>query len=167
MTGAIVSWHFEDAAVQRAFQRLEFAVKDPTPVLRAIGTGLIAGTHKRFENEVSPDGTSWEALSAGYAEIKKGPGILRGSGMRGGLMGSITMQAGSDYVEVGTNKVHAAIHQFGGTIKAKTPKGLFFFTGDGAARPQSVTIPARQYLGPSHEDGEMTLDVIEGAIRRA
>jgi len=167
MSGVTVSWQFQDAAVQQAFQRLERALKNPTPVLRAIGTGLIEGTHQRFERAVSPEGTGWAALSSGYATIKKGPGILRGSAMRGGLMGSITMQAGSDHVAVGTNKVYAAIHQFGGTITAKNPKGLFFFTGDGAARPKSVTLPARPYLGISSEDEEATLDVIEGAIKRA
>ena len=92
----------------------------------------------------------------------KVPAVL---GIQYGLEGFIP-KYGHEVIALTPNLV-ADIHQFGGTITAKNPKGLFFFTGDGAARPKSVTLPARPYLGISSEDEEATLDVIEGAIKRA
>lgn len=167
MSGVSISWQFEDREVQKAFRALEKAFANPAPIMRVIGSGLVDGTRRRFVEARDPDGQSWKALSPDYAAIKRGPGILRESAIRGGLMGSITRRATADSVEVGTNKVYGAIHQFGGTIRAKNPKGLFFFLSGGAVRPKSVTIPARPYLGISAEDEDMTLDVIEGAIKRA
>ena len=39
--------------------------------------------------------------------------ILRRQGFAGGLMGSISVRAYNDRAEVGTNKIYAAVHQFG------------------------------------------------------
>ena len=72
------------------------------------------------------------------------------------LMQSITSNASDTGVEVGTNVLYAAIHQFGGTIRAKTSRGLRFKIGKGRdaswATRQSVTIPARPFLGIDAED---------------
>lgn len=169
MSGASVriETSLEDKELQDAFRRMQKAVANPTGILKAIGTGLVEGTHQRFEQAVDPEGKPWKPLNTVYASSKRGAGILRESGMRGGLMGSVTMQADSDSVEVGTNKIYAAVHQFGATITAKKAKRLFFFMGDQAFRPQSVTIEARPFIGISKEDEEMTLDVVEGALLRA
>lgn len=152
---------------REGFARLRRAMSDTTPVMRAIGTGLIENTHTRFERAVDPSGKGWKALKPAYAAVKRGPGILRGAGMRGGLMGSITQRAGHDSVEVGTNKIYAGVHQSGATIKPKSAGRLVFRLASGVVFARSVTIPARPFSGFSSEDEVTTLDVVEGALERA
>ena len=61
----------------------------------------------------------------------------------------------------------AVVHQFGGVIRAKAGGKLAFRMGGKLVRTDSVTIPARPYLGISTEDGAMILEVVEGALDRA
>ncbi len=82
------------------------------------------------------------------------------------LHGQLVSQVvGSKSVEVGSNLVYAAAHQFGATIKPTNGK-LLHFRGHVA---KSVTIPARPYLGLSDADKneivERTLDWLQGQIR--
>ncbi|WP_332117253.1 phage virion morphogenesis protein [Azorhizobium caulinodans] len=167
MSGATLETRVVGTAAIRAFQRLSLVMANTTPVMRAIGTGLIEGTHTRFEKAVDPDGTAWAPLNPAYEAIKKGPGILRESAMRGGLMGSITQRATHNTVEVGTNKIHAAVHQFGATITPQNAPHLRFRMGAGFVQTNSVTIPARPFLGVSAEDGRMIEEVMVDALDRA
>lgn len=167
MTGAVLITRMDWSEARSAFARLERTVADTTPIMRAIGTGLVSNTQDRMDAGHGPDGAAWKALNPLYAAGKRGPGILRESGMRGGLQGSITYRAGRSEVEVGTNKIYGAIHQFGGVIRAKGAGKLAFKMGGKFIRTDSVTIPARPYLGISDADGVMILDVIEGALARA
>ena len=66
------------------------------------------------------------------------------------LMNSITYNAGSNEVEVGTNVEYAAIHQEGGT----------------AGRGGGVRIPARPFLGVSQEDEAEIIDIMNDYIGR-
>lgn len=52
-------------------------------------------------------------------------------------------------VLVGTGVKYAAIHEYGGTIRAKSKPYLWFKGSMGWARVKQVTIPKRPYLGPS------------------
>ena len=138
-----------------------------------IGMALVRGTQQRFAQARSPDGTPWKKLLPAYAAIKRGPGILRASGM---LMRSITFSASPDEVHVGTNRIYARVHQLGAVIKPKTPGGrLVFRLGGGGGTKgakkgkghnsglvfvRSVTIPARPYLGISSDDERAIGDVI-------
>lgn len=167
MTGVRAEISIEDAAVRAAFAELQRVMVDTTPIMAAIGTGLVSSTHTRFERAQDPDGNAWAPLNAAYAATKRGPGILREAGMRGGLMGSVTHSAGRDRVEVGSNKVYAAIHQLGGTITPRSASHLVFEMGGGPVFARSVTIPARPFIGVSAEDEAMMLDVIEGTLGRA
>lgn len=155
MSGAQLVIRMDVSQAQSLFGRLAMAVSDTTPIMRAIGTGLVTSTQDRFEDEVDPDGAAWAPLNPDYLATKRGAGILRESAMRGGLQGSITYRAGRTDVAVGTNKVYGAIHQFGGDIQSRLVK------------TRSVTIPARPYLGISSEDRDMILDVVSGALDRA
>lgn len=174
MAGASMTARLDDAEVQGAIRRLYALGQDMVPVARAIGVGLVRNTQDRFRAGVDPDGHPWKPLVPWYAAVKRGPGILRQSGMRGGLMGSITFRAsggpGRATVQVGTNKVYGAVHQFGAIIHAKNPSGVLFFKNSkgqvwGAA--QSVTIPARPYLGISREDRQTIGDVLDVFVQRA
>jgi phage virion morphogenesis protein len=167
MTGVRIETRIDATAAGEAFARLARVVADPEPVLRAIGTGGVSLVQDRFQTATDPDGNPWQALNPAYAAEKRGPGILRESGMRGGLMASITFQTTRDSVAWGTNKVHALIHQVGGTITPKRGNRLVFSIGGATVFAKSVTIPARPYLGIGPKEGEMMLDVVEGALDRA
>lgn len=119
----------------------------------AIGMALVSSTQNRFETETDPTGNPW-------------PESLRKT-MFGGrtltdtaaLVQSITHEATDNSVAVGTNLIYAAIHQMGGTIKAKEPissftKGGLRFKGPGGAwvRKNEVTIPQRAFLGLDADD---------------
>ena len=164
MAGAIITARMDGEAARRAFFRLAMRMGDTTPIMGAIGTGLVEGTNDRARRAVDPDGQSWAPLMPAYAAIKRGPGILRASGE---LMDSITRRAGPTSVEVGTNRIYGGVHQHGATIKPVTAKRLVFRLAGGMVAAASVTIPARPFLGISAEDERMILDTLEDALDRA
>ncbi|NIX75394.1 phage virion morphogenesis protein [Microvirga terricola] len=163
MTGITLETKIDAKAAIVAFRKVQRRVADMTPLMRAIGTGLVENTHTRFERAQDPQGRAWKPVSPTYALGKRGPGILRESAMRGGLMGSITFRASAQSVAVGSNKVYAAVHQLGGTISAKGSH-LVFPMGNRMVFAKSVTIPARPFLGIGREDEETILEVLETAL---
>ncbi|WP_431281651.1 phage virion morphogenesis protein [Humitalea sp. 24SJ18S-53] len=166
MAGATLSARFDDGQVRRAFVVLAAMGRD-RGVLAAMGVGLARNTRRRFDAAQDPDGRAWAPLNPAYAAVKKGSGILRDSAMRGGLQGSITSAVEGRSVVVGSNKIYAAVHQFGATITAKKSPTLAFRLGTALVRPRSVTIPARPYLGFSTRDEETVREVAFDALRRA
>ncbi|MEW5819919.1 MAG: phage virion morphogenesis protein [Cyanobacteriota bacterium] len=85
------------------------------------------------ENFAQQGRPKWKGLAESTKKQRKKegkwPGIILQKS-QGGLAQSITSEYGDDYAIVGTNKVYAAIHQFGGP----------------AGRGKKVKIPARPYL---------------------
>lgn len=152
-------------AIVAKFGQLQRALADTTPIMGAIGLGLVRNTKDRFSSQTDPNGGAWKALTPDYAAMKKGPGILRESRT---LFNTITYKASRDSVEVGPNTIYAAIHQFGGTIKPKQAKALAFPSQGGISIVRkAVTIPARPYLGINDADRELILDVVETALGQA
>ena len=129
-------------------------LQHPTPLLRQIGAYLVHSTQARFNAGIDPQGSPWKPLLPAYAAVKSGSNILIGSGMSGGLQGSIIFDTGQNSVVWGSNKVYAAVHQFGAVIRPVKAKALRFFLGSSLVIARQVTIPARPYLGISTEDGE-------------
>lgn len=72
----------------------------------------------------------------------------------GRLRGSIAvLRLASMIYAVATNVVYAAIHEFGGTIRAKAGGWLRFKTRDGQWHTvKEVTIPARPYMRPAYRN---------------
>lgn len=167
MAGVLLETKINADAARRVFSQLSLVVADTAPVMRAIGTGLVENVHHRFETQAGPGGEPWAPLNPEYAKIKRGPGILRESGMRGGLMGSITRRASRDTVEIGTNKIYGAIHQFGGIILPVHAKKLRFMLAGGLVQMDQVTIPARPYLGIDQDDERVILETLVDALDRA
>ena len=63
--------------------------------------------------------------------------------------------------------IYAAIHEFGGVIKAKNAPYLWFKTKSGDwVRTKSVTIPARPYLRPAIYENPNELAEIFAAVMR-
>jgi phage virion morphogenesis protein len=181
VTGARITVAFDHRATVQRFQRLSGLLVNTTPIMKAIGVVLVRNTEDRFTAGRAPDGTPWKPLLPAYAAIKRGPSILVASGM---LRRSITFAAGQNNVVIGSNRVYAAVHQFGGVIRAKTANGLFFFLGGAGpnlptasgkktkagvkvgVHVQSVTIPARPYLGLSVIDQRDVIETVDGFILR-
>lgn len=96
-------------------------VKNPKPVLREIGHVIRNYVDEKFETEGRYNGEKWEDWKPEYKKLrakkKRGEGGILS--LEGELRLSINDKVKSDSVEVGTNKVYAAIHNFGGDVKKR------------------------------------------------
>jgi phage virion morphogenesis protein len=167
MTGASMRVSLEGDDIQAMAAGLVRLGADMRPLMRMIGVGLVEETHRRFERAQDPQGRAWAPLSAAYLETKRGPGPLRELGMRGGLMGSITFAADTRSVRVGSNKVYAAVHQFGATIKPVHAPALRFRLGNRLVFAKRVTIPARPYLGFGIAERLVVREALDLELQRA
>ena len=142
-----------------------------TRVHRELGQEYQLLVQKGFENEKSPAGAGWQALSPATVK-KRGSAhpILRVSGR---LAGTHTrpgtyLRADAEEAVMGSNLVYAATHQHGGEIKRKggtlklhfkkfkrgPRKGRALFSKEkqatygmkAAVGPYSIRIPARPWL---------------------
>lgn len=161
MSGVRIRVDVDDAAVRAALKNL----KD-NPLRRRdwdrIGQSLVTGVIDRFERGVGPDGQRWP--ESRRARVQGGQTLVDTSRLRD----SITHRASDDGVEVGTNVVYAAIHQFGGRIEPKAKPKLVFRLADGGwARVDHVDMPARPFLGVDHHDRGAIEDAVAAAIQRA
>ena len=149
-----------------ALQRLLAAAGDLKPALKNVGEYEAESTKERIRQGVTPSGAPFAPLNPLYAaHEKKGPGILRGA--TGDLASIVYQLAGEESVEIGNNIVYGAIHQFGGVIRAKNAPALIFSLGDRKIAVESVTIPARPYLGISAEDEAEILSIIADHLDEA
>ncbi len=132
------------AVLARTIDRTE----DKRGLFDAVGASLVVSTQARFEREEDPEGNPWPASLRALLE---GGRTLT---MTARLVSSITHEATESSVAVGTNVIYAGIHQTGGTIRAKTPKGLRFRSaGNGQwVTKQEVTMPRRAFLGLDADD---------------
>lgn len=167
MSGVTLETKVVAQPAQMLFKELRLLMTDTTPVMRAIGVALVEEVHTSFDRGVDPWDQPWAALNPDYESTKTGPGILRESAMRGGLMGSITFKANHESVEVGTSKIYAAVHQFGATIEPRHAPYLVFSLGGRVVHATSVTIPARPYLGLGPRAERAVLETMEDAYDRA
>lgn len=139
----------------KPLRRLQKAGGNPAPLLQRIAMVGESTTRARFADEEGPDGEKWvESLRK---QLHGGKTLTKD----GHLGDSITADSSATDARWGSNRIYAAIHQFGGVIKAKTSKGLAFTlaNGDGVIT-QSVTMPARRFLGLNDDDKD---DIIERA----
>lgn len=145
MAGNRIDIEIDDKRVRAALSRLIETVGKPFAALDEIGSRLVASTLRRFERETAPDGKPWlksiRALLSGGQTLQD----------FGTLKGSITHVVHGDGVEVGSNLVYAAIHQFGGQ----------------AGRGRKVTIPARPFLGIDDSDAAAIERIVARHISQA
>jgi phage virion morphogenesis protein len=163
MAGVSMRIDVEDREVRAALGRLLRAGEDMSEALDAIGSGLEANIVDRFETGRGPGGRPWKPS----IRVKKTGGQTLVDSGAAGLMGSITRDVGPRHVTVGTNKIYAAIHQFGGTIRAKAGGRLkFFIPGVGFRSPRQVAIPPRPFLGIDDADRAVVADELPKFLRR-
>ncbi len=149
-----------DADVISGLQKLQAHLADFTPVFQTIGEQLEDSTEERFEQGVSPEGTPWspKAQSTIDAYTRRGQTVnfkpLFGPNVDGlPLRKSFFSDAGPDSLSIGTNKIQAAVMQFGaaaGAFGARIGKDK-----NGREFMMSIpwgNIPARPFLGISAGD---------------
>lgn len=162
MAGATLEFTFKDEEVQAMARRFreQLARVRFKPLLTSIGNEMVTSVSRRFETGTAPDGSRWpESL-----RVKMTGGLTLVENHR--LWDSISdtgPQVSSRSVEIGTNVEYAAIHQFGGVIRARRAKALRV---PGIGFRKSVTIPARPYLGLSDTDERVIQDLTEDWLRK-
>ena len=160
MAGAAVE--FDRAQLDRVVRSLGAGldrIEDQEQLLDEIGAAMEFSVLERFRLEVGPDNVPW-------TPTRRGVSILKGSPPQ--LMSSITRRTSRDRVAVGTDKVYAAIHQFGGTIRPKSGDFLVFRGAGGElVFAREVTIPARPYLGIDQADEREIEETIRDFIAEA
>jgi len=153
--------------MREALTRIAAIGRDPQPVLAAAALPLEDNVRRRFDTGTDPKGVKWSEyapLNPLYAGDKKGPGILNETGE---LRRTITSSVEGHSIVIGSPLVYSTIHQFGGVIRAKNAPALFFVMGGKKFLRQSVTIPARPYLGFSSEDREVIVSKLSEFFRKA
>lgn len=147
MTGVRFDLSGKEAALETLGDALA-RTEDKRGLFDAIGAALVVSTQHRFETEVDPDGSPWPAS---LRKTLMGGRTLTDTAH---LVQSMTHEATENSVAVGTNVIYAAIHQMGGTIRAKTSSGLRFRSpGNGGwVTRLSVEMPRRAFLGLDDDD---------------
>ncbi|MFV0597974.1 phage virion morphogenesis protein [Shewanella sp.] len=136
-----------DSPVLQVLGSLLDKLDDLSEPMNDIAAVLESATEGAFEAEADPvTGQTWASLSDAYLKAnpkRQGGKILQASA--GGLAASVTADSGDFWAAIGSNKIYAAIHQFGGTDDMPVgPAG----------------IPARPYLGVSREDEQSMLGIL-------
>ncbi|WP_323036244.1 phage virion morphogenesis protein [Pararhodobacter sp.] len=159
----MITLDIKDADVTAALDRLARAITDMTPTMGEIEQYWLKSTKQRMREGKSPDGSSFaprsEATLANYARKGLTPGahpLWLSGDMR---ENQIHSASGSDYVEIGSSAIQAAVMQFGAEAgafgarmgktkpseKRKSSQAYFFSIPWG-------NIPARPFLGMAEAD---------------
>jgi len=155
----------QDEELKKKLASLQKKLKNLRPIMLELGNMVKNDIEYAFEREQSPFGQRWQplAMSTVLAGVQgrltgkkgretkqthnylQGRKILTASGQLGM---SFTVKADNDSVTVGTNKIYARIHHFGG----KTGRG------------KRVTILARPFL-PVSKSGQLESSLQQTIVR--
>ena len=133
----------DDREIQQLLKKLISKTENLRPLMKNIAGIMLDSVEENFEKEGRPNRWTSLAKLTIKQRTKKGywPGrILQ---VRGDLAASITSKSDENSAVVGTNKVYASIHQFGGD----------------AGRNKRVKITARPYLKLTEGDINQVLSV--------
>jgi len=100
--------------LQQTLSEVERAIGDLTPLMHSLAAELASQTEENFEHEGRPQ---WPELSDVTIERRAKTGHWPGKMLQvssAGLAASITKQATDSSALVGSNKLYAAMMQFGG-----------------------------------------------------
>ena len=161
MAGVRQRFTIDDVATRRFLDEAIRRGQDMSPAMDVIGNFLVTSTEERFERGEAPDGSAWPPSIR--VQSQGGQTLVE----TGRMMQSLSHVFGRDFVEWGTNVLYAAIHQFGGTIKAVAGPFLTFRVGGRWVRKRQVTIPARPFLGISTGDEAEVANILGDFIRGA
>ncbi len=179
MANEIIQARFEDAEVTRLFAQIESRARNPRPLIAAWGERLKNSVRRNIREGGRPQkfvplkpvtARAWlfskksywtkagNLSKAGRARAENRTPLYTGN--PAGLLASINWRAVPEGLAVGSDKIYAAIQNFGGTIRlpdihAKVKQALAWA---GALHPvktvqaHDVTIPARPYLVIQDDD---------------
>ena len=134
--------------IQNAFKRLQKLGQDTTPITRGIAAVLASESEDAFARETDPStGKKWKPLSPRYKEGLDACGLtgLMLQRSQGGLAMSLSTTYDATTAAIGSNKVYAALHQWGGLPTMP-------------AAPAAVA--ARPYMGLSPQGVADIVDII-------
>lgn len=135
--------------IDQVGEPLKGALPDAKTLLEPAARRLVALIKLGFKTSTGPNGEKWAPLKFRDGQPLRDRGLLQNS---------FFTRFGPDYVDIGTNRVGAAVHQFGAVIKPVKAKMLRFFA-KGSKVPifrSSVKIPARPYM-PLDPSGNLML----------
>jgi len=145
-----------DDNLKNGLMALQFAAGNTAPAMREIAAIMADRAEESFDMEQSPEGVPWAELSEVTMKFRRAIGRDTGKKLKvtGQLAASISSQYGDGFAKVGTNKVYAAMQQFGGTT---SPRSMI----------PDKDIPARPFLGSNQNDRNEMADVINKFIVKA
>lgn len=165
--------------VQRLFKALQQMGGNPQPLLEQIAFLGETSTRARFRSQTGPDGTRWKPSQR---VLEHGGKTLTKDGHLGD---SITSSATKREARWGTNRIYAAIHQFGGKIDIPARSQQAYFRQDGKSGlvgnrfvkkrrsnfaqwvtigAYSIQMPERPFLGLSTDDEQDILDLVSNFL---
>jgi phage gpG-like protein len=131
--------------ISPSLARLAKGIENKKPILEAMGLQLESLTRRAF-NEPGLRPAPWpNKLTFANGRFSRGePSNLRKNQV---LVRSIRITSlTNSHVTVGSDRVYAAIHQFGGEIRAKSAPALAFRLGGQLILAKKVTMPARPFF---------------------
>lgn len=141
MAAAIILEAGDVAALDAVMASLVAGAHDTQPLMERLGIVGEDSVSENFEGEHDPQGVPWKPSFR--AEVEGGKTLTDNAI----LANLIESRATADQVEIGTNLIYARIHQEGGTIRGNPHLRFALPGGLGFATVESVTIPARPFLG--------------------
>ena len=153
-----VALEITEKGLNEALLKIDGIADAPTnELMEGIGRLVQEQTRRRIESEkTTPEGAAWAPNRAGTSTLFAS----------GALSRSIDYAASADSVQVGSGLVYARIHQDGGTIRPKSARALVFRLGNRLVFAQSVTLPARTYLGLSAANQNEVIEAAEDWLER-
>ncbi|KKP40294.1 MAG: prophage MuMc02, virion morphogenesis protein [Candidatus Peregrinibacteria bacterium GW2011_GWC2_33_13] len=132
----------DDKEIQQVLKNLISKTENLRPLMKNIAGIMMDSIEENFEQEGRSE--KWEKLSPVTIKKRSKKGYWPGRILQtqGDLAASITSKYDENSAIVGTNKVYASIHQFGGD----------------AGRNKKVKIPTRPYLKLTDEDLNQILE---------
>ncbi|SDX55751.1 phage virion morphogenesis protein [Thiocapsa roseopersicina] len=154
MAGARITIELDDDALRATLGRLAASIADPSPALAEIGEHLLETTRARFgqDEKRGPDGMPWARNTETTIARKGRDNPLHKSGTLAGQL-RYQLDPRGRAVEVGSNRVYAAVQQFG------QPQGASGTTKRGGPIPWG-DIPPRPFLGVSADDREAISNIL-------
>lgn len=179
-----VTIEINDAPVLDVLSKIAEKAHTAEPALNRIAGYLRTSEQERFDQQVSPDGVKWQALSPRYEAWKRRHnfpgGILT---LYGHLRSEWASDITGNVLLFGTDKAYARIHQFGGDIEHQPRSGMMLrgLKGGKLISRQSASkksragftfqsydrggwtqhVPARPFFGLSEQDKAEILDICQ------
>ncbi|MHB2082135.1 phage virion morphogenesis protein [Pseudomonas asiatica] len=182
MAGAMLDVTIDASVVGRELEQLLERLGSLSTPLNDIAEYLHMSVDARARRQVAPDGSPWAPLSPRtLAKKKRGNKTLRESGA---LLDTLRHQVSNDELQFGTDRPYGAIHQLGGKIEHAARSQQVYFKEKGGVvgnrfvkkrhsnfsqwvthGARTTQMPARPYLGLSHEDETEVMEIVGSYLK--